>query len=655
LLLLVLLGELTFSIRQQSLSWDEGDHIFAGYMSWKKADFGINPEHPPLVKALATIPLLPMHLKVPAPKGLASFKDEAYFDGRDFIFGNGGEAEADRIIFRARMAAATLSLLLGLLVFLEAREMFGDGAALFALALVVFEPNMIAHGAYVTTDMGISCFIFASIYALYRYVKAPSVGRLIVLGLVTGLALASKHSGVLLLPFGVALIITEILWPSSEMRTNKTKVALRLTGAFLAASAIAIAVLWAFYGFRYAARPGGMLLSPSLAEYAQGLKGVEPHVYLALARRHILPESYLYGLVDVRLISDAFSTYIFGKVYAHGVWFYFPAAFIIKSTAAFMGLLLLTGFAIATGKLRARREIFFLTIPPVLYLLIATGTGLNIGARHILPMYPFLCVLIGGAALALAHRDRRWAYVVGVLLAWHVVSSARAYPNYLAYSNELWGGPTNTYKYLTDSNTDWGQQLKAVKKYLDNRGVKDCWFAYFVEPSIHFSAYGIPCKPLPTADSGWTRYQIDTPPTITGPVLISAGTLTGYEWGSNVLNPYRQFQKLKPVAFIQDGVFVYDGTFDMRFASALGHVTRAGDLTAAGQLASALVEAQTAVAIGPDELQAQMALGDTLIALGRPLAAKPAYEKALAIAETMEPSAEAIWVKTIQEKMAGQK
>ena len=84
LLLLVLFGEQTFSIRQQSLSWDEGDHIFAGYMSWKKVDFGINPEHPPLVKALAAIPLLPMRLKVPDPKGLASFKDEAYFDGRDF-------------------------------------------------------------------------------------------------------------------------------------------------------------------------------------------------------------------------------------------------------------------------------------------------------------------------------------------------------------------------------------------------------------------------------------------------------------------------------------------------------------------------------------------------------------------------------------------
>ena len=654
LLLLALFAELTLSVRQQSLTWDEGDHIFAGYMSWKKADFGVNPEHPPLVKALATIPLLSMGLKIPPAKQFASFKDEAYFDGRDFIFGNGGLPEANRIIFRARMAAATLSLLLGLLVFLATREMFGVNAGLFSLTLVVFEPNMIAHGAYVTTDMGVSCFMFASVYALYRFAKAPSWGRIITLGLATGLALASKHSAVLLLPIGIALILTELAWPATPSESRK-KLALRLGGGFLAASAIAVSVLWAFYGFRYAARPAGLELNPSLIEYARGLNGIEPHIYLALARWHLLPESYLYGMIDIRLISNSFSsfsTYIFGKVYAHGAWFYFPAAFIIKSTAAFMGLLLLAGFGIATGKLRGRREIFFLTIPPIVYLLIATGTGLNIGARHILPMYPFLSVLIGGVVVSLANLDRRWAFVAGVLLAWHVVSASRAYPVYLAYSNEFWGGPANTYKYLTDSNTDWGQQLKAVKRYLDNRGVRDCWFAYFVEPSIHFSAYGIACKPLPTADSGWTHYQIDTPETIRGTILISAGTLTGYEFGSNVMNPYRQFQKMRPVDVIQDGVFVYDGTFDMRFASALGHVTRAIDLTAAKQFNAALAEAKTAVQIDPDELQAQMVLGDTLASLGRTLEAKAAYQSALAIANGMEPSAAAEWIPRIQEKLA---
>jgi tetratricopeptide (TPR) repeat protein len=146
--------------------------------------------------------------------------------------------------------------------------------------------------------------------------------------------------------------------------------------------------------------------------------------------------------------------------------------------------------------------------------------------------------------------------------------------------------------------------------------------------------------------------QIDTPPTITGTVLISAGTLTNFEFGSNLLGPYRGFQSLKPTAVIEHGVFVYDGTFEMRFASALGHVTRAQDLIAAKQLDAALAEAQTAVQIDPDEFQAQMILGDTLVALNRRKEARPAYEKALAIARIMEPSAAADWVPAVERKLA---
>jgi hypothetical protein len=412
-------------------------------------------------------------------------------------------------------------------------------------------------------------------------------------------------------------------------------------------------------------------MRPSLAEYVSGLHGIEPRVYLALAHWHILPESYLYGLADVRLVSNSFPSYIFGRIYQHGVWFYFPAAFLIKSTIGFMALLLLAIVAIALGKLRtavvpnagqsasmpeanrfiASREILYLAIPPAVYLLIATGTGLNIGARHILPMYAFLAVLIGGAVASLARIDHRWAYVAAFLLAWHAISSARSAPVYLAYSNEVWGGPANTYKNLTDSNTDWGQQLKGVKSYLDERGIKECWFAYFVDPAIQPSAYGIPCHSLPTADTGWFHCQVDTPPTITGTVLISAGTLTGYELGSNVLNPYRQFQSLKPTAVIEHGVFVYDGTFDMRFAEALGHVTRAKALTDKKQLGAALIEAQAAVAIDPEEFQAQMALGDTMTALNRKPEARPAYEKALQITATMEPSARPEWIPLIKGKM----
>ena len=137
---------------------EDDDHIFAGYMSWKHAEFGLNPEHPPLVKLLATLPLLPLHLREPVLQN-RFFKAEAYLSGRDFLFGNEPEYSADTLVFRARMAAATLTILLALLVYFATREMFGGGPALLALLLLVFEPNIVAHGAYVTTDIGVSCFL----------------------------------------------------------------------------------------------------------------------------------------------------------------------------------------------------------------------------------------------------------------------------------------------------------------------------------------------------------------------------------------------------------------------------------------------------------------------------------------------------------------
>jgi Dolichyl-phosphate-mannose-protein mannosyltransferase len=650
-LLLILVAELIGSVKRQSLSWDEGDHIFAGYESWKKADFGLNPEHPPFVKELATLPLLAMDLRTPSPKGLPFFKDEAYFDGRDLIYENGGLEVANKIIFRVRMAAACLSILLGLLVYLAALEIFGPVAAVFSLALIVFEPNLIAHGAYVTTDMGITCFMFATIYTLYRYREHPSWKRLLVLGIATGFALASKHSAVLLLPLALTLACFELLF--SEAGRSRATIARQYATAFAGATVIGVTILWAVYGFRFSAHPNGVSMTPTLAEYIKPLPGFEPRIYLFLARLHLLPESYIYGLGDIRLLSVpgmSFPTYIFGQVHAHGVPYYFPVAFLIKSTIGFMALLVIALLAIVTRKLTGRRRIAFLTIPPAVYLLIALGTGLNIGARHILPMYPFLAVLIGGAVVAMERVHRRWFYAALVLLGLHIASSVRSYPLYIAYANELWGGPSQTHRYLTDSNVDWGQQLFSVKEYLDRNNIKDCWFGYFVQPYIDYHSYGIPCRPLPTATTVWTKDQVDTPPSISGTVLVSTSTVTGYEFGSVVLSPYQPFMKVAPVATIDKGVNVYQGTFDTRFASSLGHVTRATKLFSEKSYPAALEEAQQAVAIDAKVFQAQMILGDTLAALHENKLSATAYDRAFEIAQTMEPSAKADWTKTIEEK-----
>ena len=265
-LLLVLVLQLAFSTRRNSITWDEDDHIYAGYMSWRHGDFGLNPEHPPLVKLLGALPLLNMPLVIPRPQN-RFFKLEAFLNGKDFLFKN----DADTMLFRVRMAVATLTVLLALLVFLAAREMFGNGAGFIALGLLVFDPNLLAHGAVLGTDVGLSCFLLASIYAFYRYVKAPSPRKLILVGLAAGLALAAKHTAILICPMLVMLAIVEVVRSTSPKGESRKKQALRFTAALIVISVIAVAVLWGFYGFRYQARPSGMQLNPPLADFMQGL------------------------------------------------------------------------------------------------------------------------------------------------------------------------------------------------------------------------------------------------------------------------------------------------------------------------------------------------------------------------------------------------
>ncbi len=411
-------------------------------------------------------------------------------------------------------------------------------------------------------------------------------------------------------------------------------------------------MLWSFYGFRYKARAQGQELNPPFAEFVQRLS--RPHdirLLSTVARYRLLPESYIYGLADVRIMSDFYASYLFGKDYPKGVWYYFPAAFAIKSSLSFLLLLSIAVWAVASGKLRGWREILFLTIPPVVHFAVAMASGMNIGVRHILPIYIFLAVLIGGAAWKLIEQNRIWLYVVAGFLLFQAISVTRTYPAYLAYANELWGGPSQTYKYLSDSNVDWAQQLKATKRYLDQRGIKDCWFVYFAQGVVDFHSYGISCKALPTADSLWVNEPIEAPPMVDGPVLISAGDLSGFEFGAGPLNPYENFKHLRPTAVIDYGVFVFEGHFEIPLAASISHAQKAENLLAEKNLSEALSQAQQALALAPEAVKPNVLMGDILVALGRPQDARPFYQRALTLATTIEPEFQVGWVSDLEKKL----
>lgn len=648
----ILAVEIATVARRQSQTWDEAYHILAGYRYWQASDFGVNSEHPPLVKLLATVPLLFMQFTAPhAPAG--SGKQEGFVDARQFLYSN----DAGRILLSCRLAAALFALLLALLVFEAGARMFDPAVGILALLLVVFEPNIVAHGALVDTDVAAACGFLAAVYAFYRYVKNPSVLRLIECGLIFGACFALKHSAVLLLPiFGILILVEVILGQkeTSEVSSGLTKLAsgalrrlARLVGAFALIGVLAWVVLWGVYGFRFSARPAPLQMTPPLAEYVHGVghqplrNHLEAATILGLARFKLLPESYLYGLADVLTVSEGpRATFIFGRLYPTARWYYFPSAILIKST---LGFLLLLGVAVFSEPVRSgnnRREVLFLVVPAVTYLAVSMTSGLNVGVRHVLPVYPFLILLAAAGAVALARKNRIWFGVIGILVLFHVASSLRALPNDMAYSNEAWGGTARTYQVLSDSNVDYGQGLIAAKDYLEKHQISDCWLAYFGSADPDY--YHIPCKALPEPFAGWWKKPVEVvPQQYEGTVLISATELDGTYSGPAELNPYSQFQKLRPVANLGGSILVFHGHFQMTLASAMSRTNYALELQQHGHLQEALEQARAALALEPGLPFSHYAVGYYLALAKQTDAARLEYQKALRLAKTVHP--EYIW------------
>jgi hypothetical protein len=563
LLVILFLQLLAVNVRT-SMSWDEGHHLFDGYTILKHQDFGLNPEVPPLAKAAAALPLLSLRLNEPEQQGRSS-QLEAFLDGKDFLFKN----DANGLLLRGRLVISLFTLGLALLVFLAGQEILGATAGLLALAFLVFDPTLLAHGALVTTDAAITFFVFAAVYAWYRYLVRPTMWKLFLTGVVVGLTWAVKFTGLFLVPTLGLMVLVEWFERRSLRLVWKRCVGLGI------ALCIAFAVLWGCYGFRYAARPDGRVQNPDLASYLQEYAHVaNPRPLQILARTHVLPEAYLWGLANTKLTEERDISYLFGTLRRHGTWLYFPAAILIKSTLPFLVLLLAAVF-VCFLEPGVRWRWLLMMIPVVVFLGLAMHSDMNIGVRHILPIYPFL-YLVGGSALSvLIGRDRRWIAVAGVLLVFQIVTSLRSFPGYIAYANEAWGGQRNVHRWLSDSNSDWGQQLKTASDYLRDRHVTECWMAYTASGVADERYYGVPCKPLPTmVNLWWIPVPMDVPTEIDGPVLISDDELEGVDLPFGQRNPYTQFKALKPTTILDGGLLVYDGHFDVHAASSLVDMAR---------------------------------------------------------------------------------
>jgi len=545
-------------------------------------------------------------------------------DGNAFLYFN----DADSILFQTRLFASLFTVVLGLLLFESAYVIFGVGPAVIALTLFVFEPNVLAHGFLVTTDMGLACCLYATVYAFYLYLEKGTKRRLVVTGILAGATLATKHSGLIVFPVLTALALTELAGGERHTSAGKSWTSNRLvstasTLGFVAL--IAYVTLWAFYGFRFTAQPHASAMSYTPLSEGNSAPKLLTSLFLGSLRAHVLPEAYLFGFKHVIAITSkaGFSPiFVLGKAYPTGKWFYFPAVLLIKSTLGFLLLLLLATLALIIAEGTHRRALSMLTIPPLLFLLVCLPVKLNIGIRHVLPVYPFFIVLASAGAWEL-YKHRGGRYIVASLIGLHAVSSLISFPNYIPYSNEMFGGTARTYQVLSDSNVDWGQSLKAIKNYVHNNAVKDCWLAY--PQSAPPGYYQTGCRFLPLGNGSYNDMAGQD---VEGTLLIGTGELLGPE----ELNPYARFRYAAPVANIDGTVLVFRGRFDLPLAFALAQITRARVLSEEGHAADAVDAARQAVGLAPDFFLSHAELARSLTAANRIADARREYQSAVFLA-----------------------
>ena len=523
----------------ETQTWDEGIHLAAGYAYWTRGDFRWNPEHPPLAKLISALPLILLRPELPVHGSAWTRRDETQM-GIDFLYGN--RAPADTMLLAARSMTILLSVMFVLGVAGWTRRRFGPRAALLTACLCAFDPNLIAHGRYVTTDFPVTVFYFLAAALWTDYLLSARFRHLVLAALAFALAMVTKFSAVLLLPALIALYAIRWLQTPEQFPLRRTLVA---AAALLSSTLLLVAIVYWPETWRCLA-----LDAPPLAGVVDRHSMTGQTLYRLAIWCRLPAHPFLTGLAKVAAHNEGgHASYLLGMRSDKGWWYYFPVVFAVKSTIAALActaLLVIAGM----GAVRGARKIAFvwwgLLIPPAFYFLVSMASAINIGMRHILPVYPFLYVATA-AALARGVVKPAAHYVMAGLALLQIIECASIAPHYLAFFNALSGGPGSGPQYLVDSNIDWGQDVKKLGKWLEAHGTRSAYVSYF--GNAQMPRYGIDAKnfPDPLDEHGWD--------TLDGFAVASVTPLEGVYVPLNLLARLRLRQ---PMAKIGWSMYVYD-------------------------------------------------------------------------------------------------
>jgi hypothetical protein len=481
LLVVVLLAQMAVAMVtaavQQTPTIDEPVYVGTAAVYLRRHSLRDNPEHPPLGKLIIESGVAAAH-----PRIDPAFRGSAQDVGRHLLYES--DNDAGRLLLWARLPMIVLTLLFGLVVFGFARDIAGAAAGLGALALYAFSPDIIAHGSLATLDVPAAGFLLTAAWCLWRARRRPA-RYLPLAGAAFGAAIATKMSALAAVPVLLALAAWSV-WVAC--RSDRARSLLGRVGAAAGAAAgvtlLAVGVMWATYlavdpRLRWATPPGTPVIN--------GLRGLVVD-WLPFPRPYRDGMRIQFGFENAR-----WGGFLFGRQYVGSLWYYLPAALLVKTPLGMLALWL-AGIVAMVATPRLRPAAPYVLVPAAFLMAVELTGARDLGVRYVIFVPMFLAVAAACAvSVAIAGR-RRWALAgVATLTLFVAVSSLRTFPYYLPYSNEAFGGPAKTHLRLHDSNVDWGQDLGRLADRIRQRYRGErVWLVY--KGSGVPSSYGIAAR-----------------------------------------------------------------------------------------------------------------------------------------------------------------
>ena len=509
----VLLAAVHFSLaisgaRFASSTFDEGLHVTAGMANVLAGDHRLHSGNGLLPQVWAALPLalsdgafaFPNPDSIIDQQPVDDFHLLTHFLGHVFFYEVGNDPAEILAAARAQIALAGAALCL--IVFGWARALWGTAPALLACGLASLSPNLLAHAGLATSDLLFTTLLLLALGLVWQSFWQRTVGRILLAGLSLGALALTKVSAIAAAPMvgllllGRAVAQTPLRWWARPPVSSRSGRAAALLGIVVLQGLTAGLLIWAAYGFRYEVlaedQPGRAGMAAQWA-WVHEREGASFDAIDTARAWRVLPEGFLFSAAFVLRHAEERNSFFLGDSHIGGDWRFFPFAVAVKTPIALFPLLGIAGWLLARAPREERRRLAIRSAPLwILFLVygaVAVSSSINLGLRHVLPLYPPLFILAGGAAWHLASAGALRRATVGLLGLSFAAASFAARPHYLAYFNAT-VSPENGYRVLVDSSLDWGQDLEGLAQYLRKNpqlSEKKVYLSYFgsADPMFH--------------------------------------------------------------------------------------------------------------------------------------------------------------------------